>query len=168
MPKQATKIVLNEKEREELTQITKRHRSEQQQVVRAKIVLLAAQEYSNGKMAKELSINIDTARLWRDRWAELQRVDLETLSVADRLVDHPRPGKPSKITSEQRCQMAALACEAPSESGRPISQWTEREIADEMMNQGIVEHISPRHAARLLKKRAATASVPLLANKRPR
>jgi putative transposase len=45
-----------------------------------------------------------------------------------------------------------LACEAPSKAGRPISQWTGWEIADEMKARGIVEQISPRHAARLLKK----------------
>lgn|SRR2546428_1811010 len=155
MPQQATKIVLSEKEFTELTQITRRHRSEQQQVIRANISLLAAQGRSNGKIAKELSIHIDTARLWRDRWAMLQGIDVEKLSIAERLVDAPRPGKPSKITAEQRCQIAALACEAPSMSGRPISQWTEREIADEVMEKGIIEHISPRHAARLLKKKGS-------------
>jgi putative transposase len=45
-----------------------------------------------------------------------------------------------------------LACQAPEKAGRPISQWTGREIADEMVTRGIVESISPRHAARLLKK----------------
>ncbi len=46
--------------------------------------------------------------------------------------------------------MIALACEQPKE--RPISHWTGREIAEEVMARGIIEHISPRHAARLLKK----------------
>ena len=58
----------------------------------------------------------------------------------------------AKITAEQRCQIAAIACEAPLKSGRPISQWTGREIADELKTRGIVEQISPRHAAYLLKK----------------
>ena len=35
MPKRATKVVLSEKEQEALVQITKRHRSEQQQAQRA-------------------------------------------------------------------------------------------------------------------------------------
>jgi putative transposase len=43
-----------------------------------------------------------------------------------------------------------MACEQPKE--RPISHWTAREIADEMMARGIIAQISPRHAARLLKK----------------
>jgi putative transposase len=152
MPKRATTIVLSTKEREGLLQITKRHRSEQQVVLRARIVLAAAQGHSNVQIASELGINVDTVRLWRDRWAGLQGIDLETLSLIERLQDAPRPGVMPKFTTEQRCQMAALACEAPAKAGRPISQWTGWEIADEMKARGIVEQISPRHAARLLKK----------------
>ncbi len=152
MPKRATPIVLSEKEQEGLLQITKRHRSEQQVVLRARIVLAAAQGHSNVQIASELSLNVDTVRLWRDRWAGLQGFDLETLSLTERLQDAPRPGVMPKFTTEQRCLMAALACEAPAKAGRPISQWTGRELADEMKARGIVEQISPRHAARLLKK----------------
>ena len=165
MPKQATKVTLSEKEREELTKITKRHKSEKQQVLRSQIVLYAAQGYSNAKIARGLAINVDTARLWRDRWVGLQGIDLETLSVAQRLEDAPRPGKPPRITEEQKCKIGIIACEAPSKSGRPISEWTDREIADEVEAQGIVEKISPRHAGRLLKKRLETASLSLLADR---
>ena len=152
MPKRATKVVLSEKEQEALTRISRRYRSEQQVAQRARIVLAAAQGHSNAQIARELDINVDTARLWRDRWVGLQGIDLDTLSITERLQDAPRPGKKPQITMEQRCQMAALACEAPSKAGRPISQWTGREIADEVMARGILQQISPRHAARLLKK----------------
>jgi putative transposase len=155
MPKRATKVVLSEKEQEELTQISKRHRSEQQVALRARIVVAAAQGQSNAQIARELEVNVDTVRLWRDRWGGLQGIDLGTLSIAERLQDAPRPGVKPKITAEQRCQIAALACEAPVKLGRPISQWTGREIADEVKTRGIVEQISPRHAARLLKKGAS-------------
>jgi len=152
MPKRATAIVLNEQEQEQLLRLTKRRRSEQQVVLRARIVLAAAQGHSNVQIARELASNVDTVRLWRDRWAGLQGVDQETLSRGERLQDAPRPGVAPKFTAEQRCQMAALACEAPAKAGRPISQWTGREIADELQARGIVAQISPRHAARLLKK----------------
>jgi putative transposase len=152
MPKRATQVVLSEKEQEGLVQITKRHRSEQQQAQRARIILAAVQGNANAQIARELQIHVDTVRLWRDRWVGLQGIDLETLSLAERLQDAPRPGTPPKFTADQRCQMAAFACEAPLKAGRPISQWTGREIADELVARGIVEQISPRHASYLLKK----------------
>lgn len=152
MPKRATKVILSEQEQEGLEQLTKRHRSEQQQVQRARIILAAAQGHSNAQIGRQLAIDVDTVRLWRDRWVGLQGIDLATLSIAERLRDAPRPGSPPKFTAQQRCQMAAFACEAPLKAGRPISQWTGREIADELVARGIVEQISPRHASYLLKK----------------
>jgi transposase len=152
MPKRAIQVILSEREQEALVQITRRHRSEQQQAQRARMILAAAQGDSNAQIARELDVNVDTVRLWRDRWVGLQGIELATLSVAERLRDAPRPGTPPKFTAEQRCQMAALACEAPMKAGRPISQWTGREIAEELMERGIVEQISPRHASYLLKK----------------
>lgn len=89
----------------------------------------------------------------------LQGIDLEMLTVAERLQDVSRPGAPPKFTEEQRCQMAAFACEAPMKAGRPISQWTGREIADELKKRGIVEQISPRHASHLLKKGGCNRTV---------
>src|SRR2546427_12334735 len=106
MPKRATRVVLSEKEREELTQMSKRHRSEQQVALRARIVLAAAQGQSNTQIARQLSINVDTARLWRDRWVRLQGIALDTLSIGERLQDAPRPRKPPGITPAQRCQTA--------------------------------------------------------------
>lgn len=160
MPKRATALRLNEKEQEELTRLTKRHRSEQQVVLRARIILAAAQGASNAEIARELGINVDTVRLWRDRWVSWQKSGEEKSEEAPgnlvhRLQDAPRPGAVPKFTVEQRAQMAALACEAPAKTGRPISQWTGKEIAEELKQQGIVTEISPRHAARLLKKGAS-------------
>jgi len=47
MPRRATPLILSEQEQEALTQITKRHRSEQQQALRGRVVLEAAQGHSN-------------------------------------------------------------------------------------------------------------------------
>jgi putative transposase len=82
----------------------------------------------------------------------LAAIPLTDLSVEERLQDLPRSGRPSAITADQMCQIIALACEKPEQSERPISQWSAREIADEIMKRGILPFISPRHAARLLKK----------------
>ena len=126
------------------------------------MILVAAQGHSTAQIARELHINVDTVRLWRDRWVGLQGIELDTLSIAERLQDAPRPGTPPKFTAEQRCQMAAFACEAPMKAERPISHWTGREIAEDLVKRGIVEQISPRHARSLRKYGAGTrtASAP--------
>jgi putative transposase len=154
MPKRATLVVLSEEEHAALVQLTKRHKSGQQLVLRAQIVLAAGEGRSNVKIAQELSVSVETIRLWRDRWVAGQGIALKERGVEERLADASRPGAPARISVEQRCQMELLACEAPDQSGRPISQWSGREIAQEMVQRGIVKQISRRHAARLLKKGA--------------
>ncbi len=117
--------------------------------------MLAAEEgQSNVKIAQKLEVCVETVRLWRDRWVAGQGIALKERGVEERLADAPRPGAPARISAQQRCQMEVLACEAPSQSGHPISQWSGREIAQEMIGRGIVKQISRRHAARLLKKGA--------------
>jgi putative transposase len=145
-------IVLQDAEREALGQLVRRHTSPQQLALRARIILAAASGANNSQIARQEGVNLDTVRLWRSRWLGLQAVPLADLTVEDRLADAPRSGKPVRITDEQVCQIVALACEAPATSGRPISQWTGREIADEIKRRGIVAEISGRHAARLLKR----------------
>jgi hypothetical protein len=66
----------------------------------------------------------ETPGHWRRRWLQFAEVPLEEVRVAKRLADAPKPGAPSKFTPEQICQIIALACEKPSESGRPVSQWS--------------------------------------------
>jgi putative transposase len=60
----------------------------------------------------------------------------------------------------------ALACQPPENFARPITHWTERELADEAIQQGIVPTISPRQVGRFLKRSGAQAPLePLLADK---
>jgi putative transposase len=148
-------IELNEKVRQALEKLATRHTTGQQKVQRARIILKAAQGKNHAEIAQELKVSIDMATLWRGRWLALQGIGWEDLSVEERLEDLPRPGAPSRLSADQLCQMEQLACEMPQKAGRPISQWTGREIADELIKRGIVTYISPRHAARLLKKRVS-------------
>jgi len=138
--------------RDALVSLLKRHLTPQQYVVRAMIVLLASEGKNNTQISQELHTTVDTVRLWRERWNSFAGIPLSELSMEERLEDAPRPGTPPRISAEQVCQIVALACEAPEQSGRPISHWTGREVADEIMRRGIVETISPRHAQRLLKR----------------
>ena len=143
-------LSLSDAERTELEVLVRRHSTPQQHALRGRMILAADQGKNNSQIARELGVSVDTVRSWRMRWIGLQAIALTDLSVSERLRDVPRPGRPSEITAEQTCQMIAMACEQPKE--RPISHWTGREIADEVMRRGIVPKISPRHAARVLKK----------------
>lgn len=156
---QAVRIELEQASREALIVLTRRHTTPQQLVPRARIVLLAGEGKNNAQIAQELGVSIDMARLWRRRWQSFAGIPLAELSVTERLEDAPRPGKPVTIGPEQVCQIVALACEAPEKSGRPISQWSGREIADEIVARGIVGTISPRHAERLLKRGICSPTV---------
>ena len=148
-------INLNDVERQGLELLVRRYTTGQQKVIRARIVLLAAMGKNNREIANELEVSLDTVRLWRQRWLDLQPISLDDLSIEERLDDLPRPGAPPRLTANQICQIQQLACEKPEESGRPISQWTSREIAAEIMERGIVDTISARHSARILKKMAS-------------
>jgi putative transposase len=150
-PKPPT-IDLADAERHELERLVRRHSTPQQVVVRAQIVLAAADGANNCQIARTLEVSLDMVRRWRERWLVCQAASLEDLPVVDRLIDAPRPGTPGRITAEQVAKIVALACEPPADAQRPISQWTGRDIAEEIKQRGIVAQISGRHAARLLKR----------------
>jgi putative transposase len=163
-PKPPT-VELTKATQAELEKLVKRHHVAQQIGLRGRIVLAAGAGKNNSQIVRDLHVSLDMVRLWRQRWLDLQPIALADLSVEERLEDLPRPGAPLQITAEQRCQIEALACAKPEKSGRPISHWTGREIADELMKRGIVAQISARHAGRLLKRgRSQTSPDPLLAD----
>jgi len=143
-------LSLSELERTELKRLVRGHTTAQQVALRARIILEADAGKNNSQIARELDVSVETVRAWRKRWLAFQSIALADLSVQERLSDVPRPGRRSQISAEQICQVIAMGCSQPKE--RPISQWTGREIADEVMRRAIIKQISPRHAARLLKK----------------
>ena len=176
IPRGASPIQLQLSTREEqvLERIIRRAKSPQNLVARAKIILQAATPARNKHIAADLQISLPTVRTWRKRWlaatSQLQEVEeiaddkaLESHIVAV-LSDQPRPGTPATFSAEQICQIIAVACEEPEESGRPITEWTPRELAEEVSKRKIVESISPRQVGRFLKgERLEAPSLALLA-----
>ena len=158
-----------------LQQIIRRHSSSQSLVRRAQIVR-AGIEYGrrDTQIGRGLNCSAQMVRTWRHRWidgweqlvaieANGDDQELETAIIAA-LADQPRPGTPATFTAEDICQIIKVACEKPALSGRPISEWTPRELADEVVKRGIVASISPTQVGRFLKRGGvATASEPILA-----
>jgi len=143
------RLNLSAGEREQLQQLTNRHNTPQQIALRAKIILMASEGQNHREIARNLDINRQTARLWRNRWLETEGKEL---SIVQRLQDSERVGAPGKFSMEQVIELFALACSPPEDYGRPISHWTARELADEIIKQGIIESISIRHVGRLLEE----------------
>jgi transposase len=115
--------------------------------LRARIIMLAAEGFSIDETAARLGVWRKTVSQWRSRW-------LPGLGgpVLDRLQDEPRGGLTPRITPEQICAIVALACETPSQSGLPVTHWSQQELADEAMRRGIVDQVSQRSVGRFLKK----------------
>jgi transposase len=116
--------------------------------LRARIILHAVEGMGVRKSARELGVWPKTVRYWRKRWLEAA----DKCAVCERLADAPRSGAPATYTPEQICAVVAMTCEKPSDSERPISQWSQREIADEAIRRGLVPNISQRSVRRFLKK----------------
>jgi putative transposase len=116
-------------QREALEQLVRSRSTPQQLALRARMILHAADTVGVRESAGELEVWPKTVRLWRKRWREAP----QKLSVAEKLSDAPRSGAPATYTPEQICAVIAMTCEKPSESERPISHWSQREIADEAM-----------------------------------
>jgi putative transposase len=158
------RVELTAAERKELERITRKQTSGQALVRRARIILLADAGMAHRDIAEELGLSrhsgvSDWIKRWRDRADE---------PIGQRLSDAPSSGAPPKVAAEQVCQLVALACEPPRTYGRPVTHWTHRELAEELQNQGIVASISASQVGRLLKKRCATASQPLLVERQGR
>jgi len=157
-------VPVSEPERQELQALVHAHTTAQQIALRARIILLLADGLTAPAVARQLKTTRRTVRLWRRHWLERPGSP-----VRQRLQDAPRPGAPATFTAEQWCQIMALACAPPdASSGRPLSHWTARELADEAIKRGMVDTLSVRHLGRFLKGgRAQAPPESLLAQHRP-
>lgn len=72
-------------------------------------------------------------------------------TLTDCLRDAPRSGRKPTFTPLQIVSIISIACEKPESYERPISKWTQREIAEEAVKQGIVTSISKSHVGRILR-----------------
>ena len=145
----ADPVTVLPEQRDALEHLVRTHSTPQQLALRAQIIVQAADGMGVRASARELGVWPKTVRYWRKRW----RKAADGQSVPERLCDAPRSGAPAIYTPEQICAVIAMTCERPSESERPISHWSQREIADEAIRRGLVPSISQRSVGRFLKKR---------------
>jgi transposase len=117
------------------------HRTEHRDRLRAQVVLLAARDWPNARIARRLGISVDTARKWRDRFAARGLAGLADLA---------RSGRPRRISELERAELVALACQLPAETGVPLARWSCPELAAELAARGLTGTISASSVRRIL------------------
>ncbi|MCW2913729.1 MAG: hypothetical protein JWN52_1797 [Actinomycetia bacterium] len=137
----ARQITLAAAERRRLKQLAYSHTAPYQQVIRVRIVLDVSHGYSNAKISRLRGVTVDTVRTWRGRYADEGMPGLK---------DRPRTGRPSRFTPLQVCEVKALACQLPAETGVPLSRWSCPDLAGEVIGRGITETISASTVRRIL------------------
>src|SRR3954451_2872459 len=158
----AAKVVLSERQEKVLRKLSTATTVAQRLVQRSTIILLAFAGLDNQDIASQVGLGRHQVGLWRRRWqdafANLIRIECVEdppalrKAIEELLSDEPRPGCPGKFTAEQLTQLIALACEPPEKSGRPITHWTGKELAEEASARGIVDSISPSQVNRYLRE----------------
>jgi len=98
----------------------RRSSAPQRLVLRARIVLSAAQGHANAQIARELAIGVDTVRTWRRRFC---------CGGMPGLNDRPRPGRPPSYGLEAQLLIVATVTEVPPAAD---SHWTHRLLAEHL------------------------------------
>lgn len=95
MPRKSPfRIVLSEQEANELSRRAAKYTLPYFQVLRAKIILLAAQGMTNDEIASILNVRRESVSMWRKRFFEKRIAGLEEL---------PRPGRPRGFPPGSHC-----------------------------------------------------------------
>jgi len=110
-------------------------------VVRARIVLLAAEGVQNVEIARRIGVCVDVASKWRKRFCQEGLAGLR---------DRARSGRPRRFGAVVVAGIKALACEPPERRAVPLSRWSSHELATQAVSEGLVETISSSTVRRWL------------------
>jgi len=155
--KSATKIELSEKEERILKEYAAGKHTPLHLKTRSQIILRASEGKSNNAIEREMELNSETVKIWRDRYGaqkeELRQTEASNPHKMRRLIeeilsDAPRAGTPPKFTDEQVAAIIALACEDPMKLCLAFSHWSPKLLQIEAIKLGIVENISVRQVGR--------------------
>ncbi len=127
-------LFLGDHDREELEVLLRSGRTEQRLVRRIGIVLTFAEGFSVKGVARRCGCNMETARLWRDRWVQ---GGLKGLS------DAPGRGRKPKYIREEEAKIIAATLEAPEDE----THWSAGRLAKKVKaSKSTVQRIWDRNS----------------------
>jgi transposase len=139
MPKQHV-VILTAAERRQLEELTRKGVATARAIRRARSLLLAAEGWPDGEIARAVGCCVATVENLRRRWSR------DGLAA---LADRPRPGAARLLDGPAEAFLVATACSAPP-AGRAV--WTMQLLADQLVTAGLVAEISDETVRRTLKK----------------
>jgi transposase len=114
------RVELSEDDRRKLEALLRAGTAEQRLVSRARIVLLAAEGLKNEEIAQRCSCNVNTAKLWRNRWLD---------QGPEGLKDTPGRGRKKVYVEKKEAEILAATLERPDE---PLTHWSARRLAQQL------------------------------------
>ncbi len=111
------------------------------EVIRAKIVLLAADGLENTEIAARLDAHGGVVSRWRKRFAGEGMAGL---------ADRKRSGRPRVFAAAVVAEVKAMACEPPEDCGVPQARWSASDLAARAAEEGLVESVARSTVARWL------------------
>ena len=134
-------IRLRAGQRRKLLRIVKTGTHKAREILYAHILLKCARGWTDEQIADAFDVGLNTVARTRVRCLKL--------GLTKALQERPRPGTPSKLTTDQETLLIALACSKPPSGHR---RWTVRLLAEHAVKLKIVSRIAPETVRQLLKK----------------
>ena len=134
-------VCLSSEERAILKQRASSGTASHREVIRARIVLLAADGLENVEIARRVGVCVDVTSKWRKRFCQ---------EGVEGLADRHRSGRPRRFDAKVVAGVKAMACEPPEQREVPLSRWSSLELAAQAVAEGLVESISSSTVRRWL------------------
>src|SRR3954454_6474018 len=126
-------IELSEADRAVLEARSRAYTAPFAEVVRAKIVLLAAAGEDNTAIAARLNVHVSVVSRWRQRFCQ---------AGLDGLADRARSGRRRSFPAPVVAEVKAMACEPPEARQVPLARWSSTELAAHGVAEGLGVSVS--------------------------
>jgi transposase len=135
-------VHLSDDDRTRVEQVISRGKTTARVITRARILLKAAEGWTDEEIVDAVGGSVPTVARVRRRFADG--------GVDAVLKDKPQPGRPRALSTKQAAHLIAIAC-SPAPDGH--DHWPLRLLGQKAVELGYVESISPETVRQVLEKK---------------